>query len=87
MSTSSGDQTKRHVEAAYRLGYVQGVAAVIAALPDNLSPVQKREIEWWFDHLLTPWSHFDGIEDKMPAPEFPDLGRIRQHTSDHEHIS
>ncbi len=60
-------------EAAYRHGFVQGVAAVMAGLYDKVSAVEQHQIEHWFDFELMPWSLFMGLEDKMPAPDLPAL--------------
>ncbi len=65
---------KHHdLDAAFRHGYVQGVAVAIAALQHRFSDDERRRVETWLQYELSPWSQFEGLENMLPAPDFPNL--------------
>ncbi len=69
-------QPKHHdLDKAFRHGYIQGVAAAIAALQHKFSEEERLRLDRWLQYELSPWSQFQGVENTLPAPEFPPLHR------------
>ena len=58
-------------EHAFRRGYVRGVQAMIVALGDKLTSVDREKVRAWADSQVTPWPSEPGAA--FTAQSLPEL--------------